>query len=191
MISIKPCPTLSPTFRENFKLIQFYVSAGLGTEPSSTKLQSLCSLDWLVMALMECKAGYFVDLASAEAVAGSNTWFLEQFAWDGVCIEVNQRLIFGYRHRNCSSYLAAAGSPTDRTSRFTFNNSVVIPGREKRALKDRQLEMLPLASLSDILAHAGAPNVIDYMSLDVNGAESNVVRIRRLVCYCFNASKTS
>lgn len=59
---------------------------------------------------------FFVDLAANDAVELSNTLFLEQNGWDGVCIEGNPEYWYGLaRYRNCTIVGAFVGGSVDGT----------------------------------------------------------------------------
>lgn len=129
--------------------------------------------------------GFYVDLASNDAVWASNTFTLEQhFGWNGICIEGNP--IYWYRlgHRRCHTVGAMVGGTDgdDITVRLA-KNTVMGPysgivGKDfdnKRGSKDDN-EHRYTVSLRTILRKFNAPTVIDYLSLDVEGAEMFIMK---------------
>lgn len=117
--------------------------------------------------------GYFVDLASNDAIALSNTLALERFNWTGLCIEPNPMYIKGYFHRKCQLIMAVVGPMEDEVVSFKFDNTWAggIVGNEFDN-KGGGNELIHTVSVEKILTDFQAPSVIDYMSLDIEGAEA-------------------
>ncbi|CAB9522047.1 Methyltransferase FkbM [Seminavis robusta] len=129
--------------------------------------------------------GYFVDLASNDAVWASNTFALEQnFDWKGICIEANP--IYWYRlsfRTGCHVVGSIVGGkdfegitvslPTDPKKSGPFGGIV---GKDFDNKKAKEPEARFTASLTSILKKFGAPKVIDYLSLDVEGAEEFIMK---------------
>lgn len=123
--------------------------------------------------------GYFVDLAANDAVHISNTLALEQkFHWHGLCIEANPEYWLRLSYRQCQVVAAVVGK--ERMEKVTFHPQKVMGGivREdfdnSRIKKNKDVSYYT-ASLEEILEQNHAPSVIDYLSLDVEGAESYVM----------------
>lgn len=134
--------------------------------------------DWFVSTLLSCKwGGYFVDLAANDAVHFSNTLMLERdYGWQGLCVEPNVDYYYGLTRRKCALVAAAIGSPTD--SAVTFNMEGVhggIVGFDQTTNKTSLARELRTVALGELLERFNAPATIDYMSLDVEGAESLVM----------------
>jgi len=153
--------------------------------------------DWLVASILSCKReGYFVDLAANDPVWLSNTLMLERlFDWSGLCIEANPTYQLGLAQRRCDTIIAAVGSPSDTEVNFTFggaqgglfggivsNDTDNTPGEfggivsnTLNSLFSKPVKMRTIG-LGAILDKVGSPSVIDYLSLDVEGAESLVMQ---------------
>ena len=121
--------------------------------------------------------GYFVDLASNDAVSLSNTLTLErQFGWRGLCIEANPHYMRGYLHRTCQLVQAVAGPREDEAVSFKFSNGayggVVGDGFDNRGGTEKDSTSLQTVSVAKILRDFNAPHIIDYLSLDIEGAEA-------------------
>lgn len=131
------------------------------------------------------KNGFFVDLASNDAVWASNTFALEQnFGWSGICIEANP--VYWYRlafRKNCHVVGSIVGGkdfeeiavklPKDPKTGGPFGGII----GEKFDNKDsKEKEKRYTASLLTILDKFNAPKVIDYLSLDVEGAEEFIMK---------------
>lgn len=129
------------------------------------------------------RGGYFVDLACADGVHLSNTYFLEKhLGWSGLLFEPNP----GF-HANIAATRSApliTDCVTDRageTVRFRIDNGMsggivsedTDNSTARRAAELAQATVLdvPTTTLAAELARAGAPDLIDFMSLDIEGAE--------------------
>ena len=142
--------------------------------------------------LGELRDGFFVDSGASNGTKGNNTRLLEQrYGWRGICIEPNERM---YRELvrdrrclciNCCLYdrngpvnlVEAAGvyggildeyderHLASVRRMFGWDDTVAPPTVTKRA-----------RTLRSILDEAGAPEVIDYWSLDTEGSELAILR---------------
>ncbi|KAL3769352.1 hypothetical protein ACHAW5_008780 [Stephanodiscus triporus] len=127
---------------------------------------------------------FFVDLAANDALVLSNTFFLEKNGWEGVCIEANPE--YWYRlasFRTCTIIGAAVGGkPEDNGLEVNFALKGVLGGvvghgtdnNEDNSANVVQVKR-NLVSILTIFNQTNVPKVIDYMSLDVEGAESMVM----------------
>jgi hypothetical protein len=124
---------------------------------------------------------YFVDLASNDALTLSNTLHLEQNGWKGLCIEPNP--MYWYRlaaYRQCTVIGAFVGGAEDgKEVDVILSNHVFggIVGQGFDNVKSKPEEKRNLVTISTIFKESNVPNVIDYMSLDVEGAESLVMQV--------------
>ena len=76
--------------------------------------------------------GFFIDLASSDAIEYSNTLTLEQkYGWNGLCIEPNPKHFKGLLHRKCELAVAVAGRHDNEEVDFslTRNNDCGIVSR--------------------------------------------------------------
>ncbi|CAE8613037.1 unnamed protein product [Polarella glacialis] len=137
--------------------------------------------DWLVSSLLGCKTnGYFIDLAANAAETLSNTLMLERdFAWQGLCIEPNMDYYYDLPKRKCHLVAAAVGGPTDTVVSFNLKGvfgGVVGEGFDNKKADGRIEKQFHTVALGEVLERFGAPTIIDYLSLDVEGAESVVMQ---------------
>lgn len=146
---------------------------------------------WVVKDIFKFrKKGYFVDLAATDGFHQNNTFFLEKrLKWKGICIEPNKffyNKLIKRRKAKCFceiitnkkikvDYLINGGVGGIIGDQFDNN----IKKREKLIKKAKiknRVERRNTKSLYNILKIAKAPKVIDYLSLDVEGAEFEVLR---------------
>ena len=160
---------------------------------------------WVLETLHNKQGGYFVDLAASDGVTFNNTWVLEKkFGWDGIAIEPNPYFfpklasarrckvlelvvdreagMAPFRIDNCG----LGGIVADDT-----DNSVRLRGDE---LQHADIVQLPTKTLTEVLDQEEAPATIDYLSLDVEGAEERVLQgldWDRYTFYCITIEQPS
>lgn len=127
---------------------------------------------------------FFVDLAANDALILSNTFILEKNGWEGVCIEANPE--YWYRlanFRTCTIIGAAVGGKPENDGlevNFALKGvfgGVVGNGTDNNDANSANVAQVKrnLVSIFTIFNQTHVPKVIDYMSLDVEGAESLVM----------------
>lgn len=132
--------------------------------------------------------GYFVDLAAAHPTQISNTFFLEKWlGWRGVLIDANPSFARLLRDNRVSQVFECAVASTNgafvdfRVDNGelggivgdAFDNNLAFRAKE---LKKAKILQVQTRTLESILDEAKAPRLIDYLSLDVEGAELEVLK---------------
>eukprot|EP00960_Hanusia_phi_P001153 31362-Hanusia_phi.AAC.1 len=120
------------------------------------------------------RGGYFVDLASNDAVSISNTLTLEQeYGWNGLCIEPNQNYFAGLLKRKCKLAVAVATGKTGDRVPFAMRGGLGgIVGKEFDNNQPKGSMMnFTTVSITKIFEDFQVPKVVDYLSLDIEGAE--------------------
>jgi FkbM family methyltransferase len=126
------------------------------------------------------RGGYFVDVGAFDGVNLSNTHQLEKvLGWTGICIEPLEQAFQQLRaRRKCICVQAAAYS---KDAALSFCSNDVLSGLEAHI--DRHIETLAAPritvrarTLKSILLEHGAPFEIDYLSIDTEGSEYEVLR---------------
>jgi Methyltransferase FkbM domain len=126
---------------------------------------------------------YYIDFAANDAVWASNTFALERnLQWTGLCIEPNpfywRRLAF----RRCTLVGAIGGGKDVEEMNFTMELSKGagptggIVGPEFGNKRTQKFEPRYTVSLLTLLKRFEAPTVIDYLSMDVEGAEGFILK---------------
>lgn len=139
------------------------------------------------------KEGFFIDLAANNAITLSNTMALERsYQWKGICVEANPTYWYDLsKYRTCQIFGAVVGGTRDDELEFLFPETkhgtridkgvlggIVGYDNEDNAQREYNFrkEKVRTVTLLEILERAAAPAVIDYFSLDVEGAESLVMK---------------
>lgn len=129
-------------------------------------------------AFNEKYGGYFVDIGAADGFSISNTYLLEsRYNWTGICVEANPD--FFEKLRACRRAVCvnacidgSAGIVTFRRSGFF--GGIISSGEEDPNIMDKYVKM-PTRTLLELLDIASAPREIDYLSIDVEGAEERIL----------------
>jgi len=147
------------------------------------KFFSQARQDEVVLKLLRDKTdGYFVDLASNDATELSNSYALEKhYGWKGLCIEANPTYWYNLTHarKNCELVGAVVGKNRMDQLRFAFDRleygGIVGDGFDNEKRHERRARKVYTVTLSEIFKKFNVPRVIDYLSLDVEGAEEFIM----------------
>ena len=146
---------------------------------------------WVTKEVFNFKRkGFFVDLAATDGVHENNTFFLEKrLGWKGICIEPNKNFykkLIKNRSAKCLcqiisnkksnvEYLANGGIGGIIGDEFD-NNEKKRKKLIQKAKKNGNIEKRETSSFVDVLKKTKMPKRIDYLSLDVEGAEYEIMK---------------
>jgi hypothetical protein len=168
-------------------MIALYV--GNKKEPAlEARWTSQVGQDRTIVQLFKAKRnGFFVDLAANDAVALSNSLTLEQeYDWNGICIEANPKYFELLTNRRCQLVQAVVGSQNNNDVVFNFRSEFggIVGDRFDNKITD-SAKTLTTVTLNTIFSNLSVPLVIDYMSLDIEGAEELVLETFPWAKYTF------
>lgn len=148
---------------------------------SNQRWYSQARQDELIMALLRHKQnGYFIDLASNDATYLSNTYAMERYYnWNGLCIEANFKYWYNLTHlRQCQIFGAVMGSPRMSPVEFRYSGNEYggILGFDNSVQLKQESLLSYTVTLEEVLQRGKAPRSMDYLSLDVEGAEWFVMK---------------
>ena len=143
--------------------------------------------DIAVSSLLNNKRdGYFIDLASNHPTFLSSTYALERkFNWTGLCIEPNTMHWWGLsQQRKCQLVGAVIGQKSMDIVKFRVKNvdgvgghgGIIQKGTMNEGAPDSESESFVTVSAIDVFRRMNVPHHIDYLSLDVEGAEEFIMR---------------
>ena len=143
------------------------------------------------------RGGFFLDVGASDGISVSNTYALEKvFGWKGICIEPGQKFIELKKNRNCICVQAAAGPDNGTFIDFLYyDNNPDLSGnvdtlsnelRGKKNLSAKSVKIKTL-SLYYILENNHAPKYIDYLSMDTEGYEYEILKNFKFEEYKFGA----
>jgi FkbM family methyltransferase len=152
-------------------------------ESRSQILQDL----WVSYELDERRDGFFVEFGATNGVTNSNSWLLEsKYNWKGILAEPNpvwHSDLAGNRnvaidHRcvssssgNVVSFLTTDASDPELSSIATFSDGDHFAGVRSEGVEIK----VETVSLNQLLAEHHAPQRIDYLSIDTEGNEYDVL----------------
>jgi len=142
------------------------------------------------------KNGYFVEIGAYDGIALSNTLVLEKtYGWTGILSEVVpsrfSELIVNRPH--CHNDNNAVYSKSNLTLPFSVcNDSNMLSGitthiqAHKHVVNKNKSDInVNTISLTDLLDKYNAPSFIEYLSLDTEGSEIEILKGLDFNKYCF------
>ena len=156
-------------------------------------------MDKILESLLPHRNGFYVELGANDGALASNTYYFElKKGWKGVLIEPSPNLYLSClkRRGEKNHVFCNACVPFDYEDEFVlmrYSDSMTISknlnldiGDEDDFIASGNKHLLPgessfefgakAATLDDLLKKANAPRLIDFLSLDVEGAELAVLQ---------------
>lgn len=129
------------------------------------------------------RPGVYFDIATNHPISNSNTFFLDRcLNWSGVCVEANDQYFEPiFRERTCSLVPTCISRSDGNIVEFNpsgaFGGIIGDSYKYLRSAKMRQRpsRRLRCTTVKDLCSRFGIQN-IDYLSLDVEGHEFNVLK---------------
>ena len=166
-------------------------------------------LDKKLKKYLNYKNGFFVELGANDGIRQSNTFYFEKnLNWNGVLIEpIKKKYLKCLRYRSNKNYFynnacVSFNYKHDKIKMFysdlmssisdqEINNKVdakkhAYEGKQY-LLKDEDIEevLVNVKTLNSIFEEINAPKLMDFLSLDVEGAELEVLNGINLLTYNF------
>ena len=121
--------------------------------------------------------GYFVDVGSGHGTIGSNSLGLEMRGWTGVCVDPFPIYMDG---RTCRVFKEVVFSKAGLVMSFAEAGGLsglsdTLGSWNEKAARAPTVQ-LTTSTLDDLLARAGAPAFIHFISMDIEGAELEALR---------------
>jgi FkbM family methyltransferase len=159
-----PSPSLRMELAQKYGWTRFYSQLGQDK--------------WIIGVVFPgVKDGYFVDIGAADGELNSNSKALEELGWTGVAVEPFPT---NWSSRRCLLFKEVVGSRMGDTVTFRVSGELsgieTTLGKHREATTNARTVMLTTTTIADVLARARAPRFIHYVSLDVEGAEYDVLQ---------------
>jgi FkbM family methyltransferase len=145
------------------------------------------------------KDGFYVDIGAHDGITLSNTMLFEELGWDGVCIEPLPTVFEQLKNNRKCTVLNCALSDNSGYEEFLFlegytemlsglvkeydpnhmlriNNELSIMGGKKNLISCK----------TELFENLNLPEKIDYISLDVEGAEMTILKTINFDKYSIN-----
>jgi FkbM family methyltransferase len=142
---------------------------------------------WVLEKSAYKRGGFFVEFGATDGVLLSNSYLLEkEFGWSGLCAEPNPQMFAQLqRNRRCVVSDACIAGISGQQVDFVFAGAFggmakycsVDQHGERRAVYAAagQVGVVSTISLDDFLRSHGAPHDIDYLSIDTEGSEFEIL----------------
>ena len=163
------------------------------------KYYGLNQIDKRIENYLNYDNGFYVELGANDGILQSNTYYFEQYRnWKGVLIEpIGQRYLECFRNRSQNNIIFCNACVSfeykEKFVELTYSNLMTTASNLESDLSDpaehakRGLKEIPIkennyifgslaATLNSILLKSNTPRKIDFLSLDVEGAEIEVLK---------------
>ena len=140
--------------------------------------------------------GFFIEVGASDGIELSNTYLLEsKYNWRGICCEPIpakfDKLVITRPASTCIK--DAVYSTSGLTLTFDISNhysllsgiSEHIDAHKNKVDSNKQTINVQTISLIDVLDNANAPSFIEYMSLDTEGSEFEILKNFNFKKYTF------
>jgi FkbM family methyltransferase len=125
--------------------------------------------------------GFFVEVGANDPEQWSQSFHLEKLGWSGIVVEPQQHLAdMLRRHRKAKVYCVACSAPENAGKSMTLylagGHSSFDPMLKVAEVRPEGSVEVPLKTLDEILIETDAPSPIDFLAIDVEGHEIEVLR---------------
>jgi FkbM family methyltransferase len=125
--------------------------------------------------------GYFVEVGANDPEQWSQSFHLERKGWRGIVVEPQPELAEKLRQRRSAKVYAVACSGPEQSGRhmtlyLAGGLSSFDPNLKVATARPEGAIDVPLKTLDEILVDAGAPAPLDFLAIDVEGHEIEVLR---------------
>jgi len=166
---------------------QLYPGAGNPEDDREASTSQLGQDLWVLEQTGFKRSGYFVEFGATDGVLLSNTYLLERrYGWMGICAEPHPEFFAQLRrNRRCHVSDACVAGESGRDVEFILANEyggiADFAGNDSHAAKRQAFRSLgkvihmQTTSLDELLTSFRAPREIDYLSLDTEGSEYEIL----------------
>lgn len=133
--------------------------------------------------------GFFVDIGASDGITYSNTYLLEkEYGWNGICVEVipsKYNELINNRHSSKCCYKAVYHTTNIYVKFNIANGCDLFSGIDETLTcekhkewidKDKTVIDVETITLTDLLNQNNAPSFIEYLSLDTEGSEYEILK---------------
>lgn len=149
---------------------------------------------WALEHHNQKRNGTYLEIGVHDGENANNTVMMDQeYGWSGVCIDPMMK---NMEKRSCKQFKVALGSETGEADfRYSDGGDQGLSGLDKFANSDNnkqwkdvvsnfKMKKVQVRTPEDVFTEANLPSTIDYMSLDVEGAEMDILRSFPFDKYC-------
>ncbi len=146
------------------------------------KFNSIFKLDHKMLKYINYENGYFIECGANDGVNQSNTWHYEKYLnWKGILIEpLPDKFIDLKKNRSTKNHffdVALVDSNFKENSIELIDSGLksIFKNLNKKNTNINSIIEVKTKTLSNVLEESNSPKIIDFFSLDVEGAEKVVL----------------
>ncbi len=152
-------------------------------EQTSGRRKSQLGQDVFALAMSGFRrGGYFIEVGAHDGVGLSNTWLLETgYGWNGLLVEPHPAHMATFEARKAQLVTKAAWNRTGEKLEFratadaALSSIASVVHSDKHDRSSFKTLSVDTVTLDDLFTQYGAPSLIDYISIDVEGSELEVL----------------
>lgn len=132
---------------------------------------------------------YYVDVGANHGVTISNTYLLDKLGWRGLCVEPVETA--GYEERTCIMESQVLGDQEGQKVDFVvagdsaFSGNSALLGRHAETARMGRTKARKTTTLQTLLDKHAFPGYIDFLTLDTEGSEYEILKATDLDKYVF------
>jgi len=166
------------------KLVPEFIKAPLRAHFHSMRFsRSQAGQDlWVFGEVFDGKSeGFFLDIGAHDGVEISNSYVLEKrYKWNGICVEANPESFKRLKENRQATCINVCLDEKDGTVSFAkrgmFGGIVSEDTDNRLGVHDSAVIKVRAVTLENLLRELNAPAEIDYLSIDIEGAEERVLK---------------
>jgi FkbM family methyltransferase len=127
--------------------------------------------------------GTFIEIGASDGKTLSNTYLLEQLGWKGICVEpIPEQFELLQKNRTSINVNKAVYNVSGQDIKFTVAPDSLYSGITSKIdkfphVKDTGTTIsVKTISLNDLISESGLPTFIDYLSIDTEGSEYEILK---------------
>lgn len=133
--------------------------------------------------------GYFIEVGAYDGIESSNTYLMEKdYNWKGICVECNpEKYNMLKKNRKSINLDCAVYDTNDELMEFFISggfSGLVKTNNHQHIVNDQKI-FVKTKKLTTILEEANAPHFIEYLSLDTEGSEYDILNSHDFNKYTF------
>lgn len=150
------------------------------------------------LCLKNKKNGFYIDIGAYDGIKLSNTYIFEKLGWNGFCVEANPKTFESLKkNRRCDAYNYALSSVKNEKAKFITSSVDVLDvlemhktdRHENRIIKESNNNIkyieVPTITFEELMNKYENIEHIDFMSLDIEGGELDVLKSINFNKYSF------
>ena len=145
---------------------------------------SLSSVDLIVDYIFKYKNdGFYIDVGCQHPISNNNTYILYKKGWNGINIDLDKKNIdlFNISRPDDTNINTAVSDKSGNVNLFYYHdgspiNTINSQNADYQKNKFKKIKLIKSETLNKILANINFNKKVDYLNIDVEGHELNVLK---------------